>query len=117
VVGVFGYSDEDGTTAADLPNHHGDDVVAHRVERMTRLVEELTSQRAAQRVGECVAVLVEGTVDGEVEGRAAHQGPDVDGLCLVRPAVGRLLPSMTIGDVVPAVVVDSEGVDLVVEPR
>ena len=117
VVGVFGYSDEDGTTAANLPNHHGDDVVAHRVERITRLVEELTSQRAAQRVGECVAVLVEGTVDGEVEGRAAHQGPDVDGLCLVRPAVGRLLPSMTIGDVVPAVVVDSEGVDLVVEPR
>ena len=58
-----------------------EDVVHDRVERITRLAEELVAQRAEERVGEVVEVLVE-EVDAEAgtaEGRAAHQGPEVDG--------------------------------------
>ena len=59
------------------------DVIAERVDRLTRLVEELTAQRAEERIGETVTVLVEEVDEesGEVVGRAAHQGPDVDGEC------------------------------------
>ena len=78
-IGVFGYSDEDGTAAADFDDKLDEEEIRERVEHVSSLVEELTAQRAEERLGEEVVVLVESVDDGEVEGRAAHQGPDVDG--------------------------------------
>ncbi|MFQ6172684.1 30S ribosomal protein S12 methylthiotransferase RimO [Oryzobacter sp. R7] len=118
VVGVFGYSDEDGTEAEHLDGHLPEDVVAERVERLTALVEELTAERAQERVGERVVVLVEEHDEDEPDvavGRAEHQGPDVDGVCLLRAAPGGTLP--TVGSLVEGVVTGSLGVDLVVEAR
>ena len=46
-IGVFGYSDEDGTEAAALPGHLAEDEVAGRVEDLADLAEELMAQRAA----------------------------------------------------------------------
>jgi ribosomal protein S12 methylthiotransferase RimO len=110
-IGIFGYSDEDGTEAATYP----DDIkldsgeVARRVSEFADLAEEVMAQRAADRVGQTVEVLVEEAVgDGRYEGRAAHQAPDVDGsttLLADRP----LVP----GDLVTAQVVESMGADLV----
>ncbi len=112
VVGVFGYSDEDGTEAAGLDRHLPADDVAARVEHVDRLVEELVAQRAEDRCGESLDVLVESVHDEDgtplVEGRAAHQGPDVDGTTMLLDAVGA-----GVGDMVPAVVVGTEGADLV----
>ncbi len=68
-------------------------------------------------MGERVVVLVEEHDDeepGVVIGRAEHQGPDVDGVCLVR-VPGGVLPE--VGAFVEGVVVDASGVDLVVEVR
>jgi ribosomal protein S12 methylthiotransferase len=107
-IGVFGYSDEDGTEAATLPGKLRRDVVDRRLARVTRLAEELNAQRAEERVGATVEVLVE-TVDGDVaEGRAEHQAPEVDGSVTVHGAEG-----VAVGDVVAATVVAADGVDLV----
>jgi ribosomal protein S12 methylthiotransferase len=119
VVGVFGYSDEEGTEAEHLDGHLPEGVVAERVERVTALVEELTARRAEERVGESVEVLVEcvelwGEGDGVV-GRTAYQGPDVDGNTRLILASADAVPA--VGDVVPAVVVASHGVDLLARPR
>ena len=59
VVGVFGYSDEDGTEAETYGDKLPEDVVAERVSRFTALIEELNLQRAEERIGEHVDVLVE----------------------------------------------------------
>ena len=75
VVGVFGYSDEDGTEAATYDDKLDDDEVRARTARVADLVEELTSQRAEERIGEEVVVLVEDVTDGEVVGRADAPGP------------------------------------------
>jgi len=40
-VGVFGYSDEDGTEAAGLPGQHDEDTIAERVSRVSGLVDQL----------------------------------------------------------------------------
>ena len=113
VVGVFGYSDEDGTEAAALPGKLDEDEVLARVAHVTGLVEELTAQRAEDRLGEEVAVLVERVARaGVVEGRAEHQGPEVDGTTTVRLASGR---RAAVGDLVTARVVGSDGVDLVAD--
>lgn len=116
VTGVFGYSDEDGTEAEKLDGKLDDDEINARVQHLNDLVGELTSQRAEERIGSTVEVLVEevdpdGTGDGTVEGRAAEQGPEVDGTTRV---LG--VPEAQVGDFVRAVVVASDGVDLIAEP-
>ena len=109
VVGVFGYSDEDGTEAATYDDKLDEDEVRARAAHVADLVEELTTQRAEDRVGEELVVLVEESSEEDTVGRAAHQGPDVDGTTsLTRRAV--------VGEMVRAVVVESEGVDLVASP-
>ena len=93
MVGVFGYSDEDGTEAETYDGKLPEDVIAERVAHIGSLVEELN--RAARRGARRRAasqVLVEEVEheDGvlEVSGRAAHQGPDVDGVTLLQVADG-----------------------------
>ncbi len=109
-IGVFGYSDEDGTEAAGLDGKIAEDVIEERRSRIADLAEQLVDQRAADRIGEPVRVLIEHITDDGVIGRAEHQGPEVDGECLVTG-----LESAAVGDIVSGVVVDSEGVDLVIE--
>ena len=114
VVGVFGYSDEDGTEAEQYADKLPRDVIDERVARVRALIEELTDERARQRIGETVSVLVEETDDGDgqVVGRAEQQGPDVDGsTVLVGDWPGGHVPA--VGDIVRAEVVDTEGVDLI----
>ncbi len=117
-IGIFGYSDEDGTEAASLPGHLDEAEVSRRVEEFAGLADELMAQRAESRLGETLDVLIEEEADdgppGAFLGRAAHQAPEVDGVTTVRTPVP-LAP----GEVVRAVVTGSEGVDLIadVQPR
>ncbi|PXY33097.1 30S ribosomal protein S12 methylthiotransferase RimO [Prauserella sp. PE36] len=112
-VGVFGYSDEDGTEAEGFDGKLDEATIAERVGRVSALVEELTAQRAEDRIGTVVEVLVETIADeaDEVTGRAAHQAPEVDGECVVLDA-----GSCKAGELLRCEVVDSAGVDLIVRP-
>ncbi|MEU9121606.1 30S ribosomal protein S12 methylthiotransferase RimO [Streptomyces sp. NPDC048506] len=110
-IGVFGYSDEDGTEAASYEDKVDQDVVDERLARVSRLAEELTAQRAEERVGETVRVLVDRIDDEDgVVGRAAHQAPETDGVTLLSNG-----QDLRPGRMVEAKVVASEGVDLVAE--
>ncbi len=111
-VGVFGYSDEEGTEGARLPGKIEPDVIADRVDRLATLADEVAAQRARERLGERVQVLVEGTGgDGVTVGRAAHQGPETDGSAMLTVASARPAP----GSLVWGKVAATDGVDLVVE--
>ncbi|WP_328998943.1 radical SAM protein [Kribbella sp. NBC_00709] len=127
-IGVFGYSDEDGTEAETYDGKLDEDTIAARLDRVTRLAEDLTSARAESRIGELLEVLIEST-DADLldddglgaaelagagrtgEGRAAHQGPEVDG----STTVTGLPDGVRVGDLVSAKVVASDGVDLIAE--
>ncbi|HEY6295522.1 MAG TPA: radical SAM protein [Streptosporangiaceae bacterium] len=128
-IGIFGYSDEDGTAAALLPGKLEDAEIARRVEDFADLAEELMAQRAADRVGETIDVLIEEEASpdeghsGGFTGRAAHQAPEVDGITMVAArgplAAGGKVPlaagdraPLAAGDMVRAVVTGSDGVDL-----
>lgn len=119
VVGVFGFSPEEGTEAAVMDGILDPDLVMRRTARIVDLVEELVAQRAEDRVGEIVEVLVE-EIELEDEfgrppfvGRAVHQGPDVDGVTRLAPAPGQ---EPRVGDLARALVVDCDGPDLVARP-
>ncbi len=109
-IGIFGYSDEDGTAAAELPGKVDPDEIDERVERLSTLAEVLTAQRAEDRIGSSLVVLVD-EVDGQVCGRGEHQAPVVDGNTTLIDAAG-----VALGAMVRAEVVGSEGVDLIARP-
>ena len=117
-VGVFGYSDEDGTEAENYADKLPTDEIEARLEHFRTLTEELNLQRAEERVGERLDVLIEAEEDEDGElrfvGRAGQQGPDVDGVTYVETSDGRPL---AIGDMVSVEVVATEGIDLVAEVR
>jgi len=108
-IGIFGYSDEDGTEAATFGDKVDSGEIARRVGEFADIAEEVMAQRAADRIGETVEVLVEEVLGaGRFEGRAAHQAPDVDGsstLLADRPHQP--------GDLLTARVVESAGADLI----
>jgi ribosomal protein S12 methylthiotransferase len=110
-IGVFGYSDEDGTEAATMDGHLDPAEISRRAGDLAALADELMSQRAADRAGETAAVLIEEDLgDGQYLGRAAHQAPEVDGVTTVssrRP--------LAIGELVAVRVTGAEGVDLLAE--
>lgn len=113
-VGVFGYSDEEGTEGARLTGKLDQAEIDARVRRITDLVEELTAQRAEDRIGERVEVLLtEDLADTEGPGvwlgHAAHQDPDADGTTTVAGVPGGAVA----GELVAAEVVGTEGVDLI----
>jgi ribosomal protein S12 methylthiotransferase len=116
-IGIFGYSDEDGTEAAGFPAERkvDEDEVGRRVDEFARLAEEVMAQRAADRIGETIQVLVEEALgDGQFEGRAEHQAPDVDGTVLltVEGALEGTAGGVAPGDLVTARVTGSDGADL-----
>lgn len=107
VVGIFGYSDEEGTEGVRLAGHLSEDEVEDRRAHLADVAAEICDQRAADRIGEHVTILIEGA---EGVGRAAHQAPETDGVTSVTGVEAR------VGDFVRAVVIDSDGVDLSASP-
>lgn len=110
-VGVFGYSDEEGTEAVGLPDHLDEVEVRARVEQVSSLVDELMVQRAQDRVGDTGRVLVSAVAEGGAEGRAEHQGPE-DAATFVRSDI-----ALAVGDVVDVEFIAADGVDLIARLR
>ncbi len=113
-IGVFAYSDEEGTEGADLPDHLPPEEIERRRAATVDLVTDLMDERALERVGEPVDVLLEERGNAGWVGRAAHQGPDVDGTTTVTGAGDE---GWTPGMIVSAEVVAADGVDLVARVR
>ena len=106
-IGVFPYSDEDGTEAFELDGHLSEAEIADRFAHVSRVAERATLERASRRVGTRVRVLIE---EDDNVGRGAHQGPETDGQTVVYAE--RVLQP---GEIVDAVVTGTDGVDLIAD--
>ncbi|MDO4532632.1 MAG: 30S ribosomal protein S12 methylthiotransferase RimO [Coriobacteriia bacterium] len=83
-VGVFPYSREDGTRAAELEDQVDEEVKQERAQEVRDLADSISAARIADRVGKRIPVLVLGCEeDGQLFGRAQCQAPDVDGVTYV----------------------------------
>ncbi len=105
-VGVFPYSAEEGTAAADMSDQVPIRTRRARAQRLRDVADTIGFERAASRVGETLEVLVEGvdSDDGTVFGRWRGQAPDIDGIVL--------LDRGDPGDIVSARIVDTICYDL-----
>ena len=80
-VGIFAYSPEDGTPAAELPNQVDEDTKQARLQELRDIADAVSSHVVSQRIGTSMDVLVLGCEeDGQLYGRAQCQAPDVDGV-------------------------------------
>src|SRR5206468_6953297 len=81
-VGVFTYSDEEGTAAFGLADRVAPRVKEARRRRLLALQKRISLRRNRRLVGRRVEVLVEGThpdSDLLLRGRLATQAPEIDG--------------------------------------
>ena len=88
-VGVFTYSDEEGTTAFDLPDKVDPKIARRRRDRLMRAQSRVSLRRNRARVGATVRVLFEGAseeTDLLWQGRTEAQAPEIDGCVLINDA-------------------------------
>ncbi len=85
-LGVFTYSQEDGTPAAKFDNQIDEDIKEERKERILELQKSISAQKCEDSVGKTYKVLVEGKLpeDGIYCGRTYKDTPDIDGLVFIK---------------------------------
>src|SRR5437870_7831410 len=94
-VGVFTYSDEEGTPAHDLPNKVEPRIAKRRRDQLMKEQAKISRQKNKARIGETIRVLFEGE-SNETEllwqGRTEAQAPDIDGCVLINDAPAGFVP-------------------------
>lgn len=85
-VGVFTYSQEEGTPAALLPNQVPAEVAIARQERLMKAQKKISKAKLRALKGKTLEVLVEGRSDETdllLQGRYYGQAPEIDGVVLI----------------------------------
>jgi ribosomal protein S12 methylthiotransferase len=88
-VGVFTYSDEEGTPAFELPNKVDAKTAKQRRARLMKEQAKISKRKNQQKVGEVVRVLFEGVSqesDLLWQGRTEGQAQEIDGYILINDA-------------------------------
>jgi ribosomal protein S12 methylthiotransferase len=91
-VGVFTYSDEEGTLSHGLSGRVPAQTKQRRRRRLMTLQGTIAARRNSARVGQRLEVLVEGPhpdSDWLLKGRLAGQAPEVDGGVIVNDGTAR----------------------------
>ncbi|MCD6551415.1 30S ribosomal protein S12 methylthiotransferase RimO [Thermotoga sp.] len=83
-LGVFIYSDEEGTPAFALRNKVDPETAKRRQEELLLLQTEISYKRLERLVGRNMKVLVEGKENGYLIGRTFTEAPEVDGVVFIK---------------------------------
>lgn len=85
-LGVFPYSQEEDTPAADMPDQIPDEVKQARCDELMALQQEIAFDAAADMAGRLVMAMIEGKVADEdvYVARTYKDAPDVDGYLFVQ---------------------------------
>jgi ribosomal protein S12 methylthiotransferase len=113
-VGVFTYSDEEGTPAYDLPNKVEPKVAKKRRDRLMKEQAKISLRRNKAKVGEVFQVLFEGeSTESDLlwQGRLETQAPDIDGCVLISDAPEGFIPQP--GEIVNVLITEAQEYDLV----
>ena len=83
-MGVFQYSKEPGTPAADLPRQISDEVKLRRYDELMGLQQTVSYERNKAMIGQTIRVLVEAEIEDKdgfrFIGRSQRSAPDIDGV-------------------------------------
>ena len=110
-LGVFPYSQEEGTPAASMENQISESVKNKRLSRIMELQQEIAFQKTEEQRGRILKALITGydEEEGRVILRSYMDSPEIDSFIFVKG------PKRVGGDFVQVKVVDTEGYDLIGE--
>lgn len=78
-LGVFAYSPEEGTPAAEMENQVEEEVREDRKDAIMRRQMEISLSKNREKIGQTLEVLVEGKdEDGSYYGRSRYDAPEID---------------------------------------
>jgi ribosomal protein S12 methylthiotransferase len=83
-VGVFTYSHENGTAAAQFPDDVPQEAKEERREALMLTQQSISRRKNSAFIGKRLEVLLEGTGDGVTVGRSYRDAPEIDGVVLIR---------------------------------
>ncbi len=108
-LGVFTYSPEEGTKAADMEGQIDEECKEARRDAVMELQQQISAEKAASMVGKKMSVLIEGYLYEEdiYVGRTYMDAPKVDGNVFVRSE-----EEMISGDIVPVRITGASEYDL-----
>jgi ribosomal protein S12 methylthiotransferase len=112
-LGIFRYSDEEGTPAFKLQPKVPQDVIDERFDRLYEAQREIVRELNGAFLGKVISVLIEGEHEETellIEGRHFGQAPDIDGKVLINDLNGR---KIEIGDLVQVEITEVLDYDLV----
>ncbi|MEA2204075.1 MAG: ribosomal protein methylthiotransferase [Blastocatellia bacterium] len=113
-VGVFTYSDEEGTPAFELPNKVDPKIAKRRRALLMKEQGRISRRRNKAKIGTRVQVMFEGeSTESELlwQGRMETQAPDIDGCVLINDAPEGFLPAE--GEIVSVEITSAQEYDLV----
>ena len=113
-VGVFTYSDEEGTPAFDLPGKVDPKIAKRRRERLMKEQAKIAKQKHRAMIGKTVRVMFEGESNESDllwQGRMETQAPDIDGCVLINDAPEGFAPQA--GELVNVLIESAQEYDLV----
>ena len=110
-LGVFPYSQEEGTPAANMENQIPESVKNKRLSRIMELQQEIAFQKTEEQRGRILKALITGydEEEGRVILRSYMDSPEIDSFIFVKG------PERVSGEFVQVKVVDTEGYDLIGE--
>lgn len=111
-VGVFRYSREEGTAAANLDNQVDETIKKRRLDKLMKAQSRVSFRKHRDLVGKVVPVLIEGYSEETellLQGRSPSQAPDIDGLVYVTSG------QADVGDIVDLKITDTTEYDLIGE--
>lgn len=112
-LGIFRYSDEEGTPAFNLKDKVPQEIIDERFDRLHEAQKEIVEELNENFIGKTIKVLVEGYHDDTdllIQGRHFGQAPDIDGKVLINDTEGKILKQ---GDLVDIKVTEVLEYDLV----
>ena len=108
-LGVFAYSEEEGTySATRLTDDVEDDVKQSRVDRVMRLQERVSLENNAKRIGQKMRVIIDRKEGDFYIGRSEYDSPEVDQELIINSQGRRLLR----GRFYDVMITDAEDYDL-----
>jgi ribosomal protein S12 methylthiotransferase len=113
-VGVFTYSDEEGTLAYDLPDKVDPKIAKRRRDRLMKEQAKIAKRKHKAMIGKTVRVMFEGeSNESELlwQGRMETQAPDIDGCILINDAPEDFVP--VTGQVVDVLIEEAQEYDLI----
>ncbi|MBE9504728.1 MAG: 30S ribosomal protein S12 methylthiotransferase RimO [Proteobacteria bacterium] len=111
-LGVFKYSQEEGTPAGAMENQVKEELKEERYNRIMEVQQAISLERNREHVGKRVRVLVEGLseeTDLLLQGRATFQAPEIDGITYINAG------QADVGDIKDVLITEAHPYDLVGE--